>query len=204
MTADGAVAIMRSPLGATSSLRHVAVRGEGVEVAEIPFRAQVTVRLDPTPGAMAALAARHGIGLPMEPNRVAVVTPAGLRALWLGPDEWLIVNDDVAMAPADVEALVAGVVRPFGGSVVDVSAHRTQLELTGSGARNVLAAGCSVDLHPRVFAVGSCAQTLLARVDVIVERRPDDSFRVLVRTSFAGYLVDWLRDAMASDAGGGS
>lgn len=204
MTADAAAQVRRSPLGATSPARHVLARGDGVEVAEVPFRAQIDVRLEPSPQALAAIEARHGTGLPMEPNRVAAVTADGLRVLWLGPDEWLIVNDDVAMAPRDVEALVAEAVRPFDGSVVDVSAHRTQLELAGTGARDLLAAGCSVDLHPRVFAVGSCAQTLLARVDVILERTSDDAYRVFVRTSFARYLVDWLRDAMGTNTGGGS
>jgi heterotetrameric sarcosine oxidase gamma subunit len=35
--------------------------------------------------------------------------------------------------------------------VVDVSAQRTTLRLRGEHARDLLAGGCSLDLHPRVF-----------------------------------------------------
>ena len=109
------------------------------------------------------------------------------------------------MIPTVAAALgssLAGVVRPAGGSVVDVSAHRTVLELSGPEARDVLASGCSVDLHPRVFAVGDAAQAPLARVDVILTRSDVDAYRIFVRASFARYLADWLKDAMGVAEGG--
>jgi sarcosine oxidase gamma subunit len=36
-----------------------------------------------------------------------------------------------------------------------------------------------------------CAQTLLARIPVLLQER-GDATRVFVRSSFAGYLVTWL------------
>ena len=67
----------------------------------------------------------------------------------------------------------------------------------GRAARDLLARGCPLDLDPRSFAADQCAQTLLARVDVILFLMDDrDAFGVLVRASFARYLVDWLRDAI--------
>ena len=82
--------------------------------------------------------------------------------------------------------------------MVDVSANRTLLELEGPMAREVLMKGCSLDLHPRRFGPGRCAQTALARVQVILWQMTDEPcYRILVRCSFAPYLAAWLVDAMA-------
>ena len=51
--------------------------------------------------------------------------------------------------------------------------------------------------HPSVFPPGTCAQTLLARAQVILYRPDEHVFRLLVRPSFADYLCAWLTDAMA-------
>jgi sarcosine oxidase subunit gamma len=158
-----------------------AVRLGAVALRELPFAAQVNVRTaDPEP-----------LGLPHVPNTTAPF--GGSRALWLGPDEWLVVGPD-GNERAIEEALLAA-----GGdvSVVDLSANRTILELTGPRARDVLMQGCSLDLHRRAFGPGRCAQTLLARAQVILEATGDDAFRVFVRRSFARYLAGWLQDAIA-------
>jgi sarcosine oxidase subunit gamma len=77
-----------------------------------------------------------------------------------------------------------------------VSANRTTIELSGPHARDILEKGMPIDLHPRSFGPGHCAQTLLARAQVIV-RQVDakPTYHVLVRGSFAPYLADWLVDA---------
>ena len=144
------------------------------DVREIPFLTMVDVR---TTGDTLL-----GVPLPA-PNRVATAGPRAI--LWLGPDEYLVVAPD----GDDVAELT-------GESVVDVSANRTTIELSGPQARDVLEKGMSIDLHPRSFGPGHCAQTLLARAQVIlrqVDEKP--TYHVLVRGSFAPYLADWLVDA---------
>ena len=128
---------------------------------EVELHAQVSVRGEP----------------PVAPNTVVG------DAIWLGPDEWLVLGgreEDYAELPA----------------AVDVSANRVCLELSGDGAADVLARACAIDLHPSVFPPGRCAQTLVARAQVILWRT-EDAFRLLVRPSFADYLRAWLRDAGA-------
>ncbi len=82
------------------------------------------------------------------------------------------------------------------GAVVDVSAQRTVIELAGPAARELLAKGCSIDLHPRVFGPGQCAQTTLARAPVILLPRAENAYWVFVRASFAEYCAEFLLDAM--------
>jgi sarcosine oxidase subunit gamma len=141
----------------------------------------VDLRADP------ALAARLPFPLPQRPN--AWTAGGGREVLWLGPDEWLVVA-----APGTAAAVVAEVGQALAGlhhSVVDVSANRTVVELTGDGRLELLAEGCALDLHPRAWRPGHCAQTLLARVPVLLQER-DHATRVFVRSSYAAHLAGWL------------
>ena len=119
-------------------------------------------------------------GFPFEPNTTAVVD--GRTVLWLGPDEWLALGGR--------EEDYAGV-----SAAVDVSANRALFELAGEGAADVVASGCSVEVE-----TGHCAQTLLARAQVILFRPEADRWWILVRPSFAPYLRAWLDDALTSAA----
>lgn len=148
---------------------------------EIAFLAQVDVRVD---------AAATSIGLARETN--TWIVDGDRELLWLGPDDWLIVG------PAGTERMIIEEVeRALDGvhhSVVDVSSARAVLELSSEDRREMLSRGCALDLHPRSWRYGMCAQTLLARVPVILQQR-GGATRVFVRPSFSGYLVDWLLDA---------
>ncbi|MGY1624986.1 sarcosine oxidase subunit gamma [Geodermatophilus sp. SYSU D00965] len=161
-----------------------------VGIAAEPYVAMVDVRLGSVgPEASAAL----GVDLPTAPN---TWVPAGSgRAVWLGPDEWLLTS--TTEAPEELEARVRAAVLPLGGSATDVSAQRIGLRLTGARVRDVLAKGCSIDLHPRVAGRGSSAQTTLGQAGVVLLVLSDtgDDVVVLVRSSFAGYLAEWLLDA---------
>ena len=155
-----------------------------------PFVAMVDVRLD-TLGAEASAAL--GVDLPTAPN---TWVPSGTgRAVWLGPDEWLL--SSTTETSDELEAGVRAAALELGGSATDVSAQRIGLRLTGARVRDVLAKGCSIDLHPRVFGRGSSAQTVLGQAGVVLLALSDagDDYAVLVRSSFAGYLADWLLDA---------
>ena len=163
---------------------------DAVGITPEPFVAMVDVRLSPVgPEASAAL----GVDLPAAPN-TWVASGTG-RAVWLGPDEWLL--SSTTEVPEDLEARVRAAVLPLGGSATDVSAQRIGLRLTGARVRDVLAKGCSIDLHPRSFGRGSSAQTALGQAGIVLLALGDagDDYVVLVRSSFAGYLADWLLDA---------
>ena len=159
---------------------------------EVPFLAQVDLRVEPSEAADVGRVI--GFDLPMEPNTVA--GDERLAALWLGPDEWLIIGHDGEAAR--LEAVLRDSRSSPNEALVDVSATRTTLELRGSRGRELLEFGCPMDLPPRVFGPGRCAQTLLARANVLVWHvadEPEDTWRLLVRPSFAAYVAAWLADA---------
>lgn len=132
---------------------------------------------------------RDRLRVPFEPN--TFVTDGTQETLWLGPDEWLLVT-----APDGVHALMQRLRDALGEthhSVVDVTANRAVLDLTGGGRLAALAQGCSVDLSRRAWRTGKCAQTLLAAVPVILQER-DAGTRVFVRPSYLTHLMSWLAD----------
>ena len=168
----------------------------GVVLGECGLRGQTALRGDAGDPAFVD-AARQAIGSapPTEPNTVAgpADLAVGPRALWLGPDEWLVV-DGGGETLAALRAALDG----RHAAVVDVSDSRAVIALSGPRAREVLAKGCALDLHPRVFAPGRCAQTLLAKAHVILHQIDDaPSYEIYVHRSFADYLWTWLEDAAA-------
>lgn len=112
----------------------------------------------------------------------------GAEIVWTGPGRWLVLTAD------DREAELRRRVGAL-GSVADQSDGRVVLELRGPALREVLAKGVSIDLHPRVFAVGQAAATLAAHIPALLWRPDPDSFILAVPRSFAGSLAEWLMDS---------
>jgi sarcosine oxidase subunit gamma len=146
---------------------------------------QIGLRVAPGSAAAARVEALLGAPLPGP-------CLAANGILWLGPDEWLCVECGASEA-ALLEALDGE------GAAVELSANRLALAVSGPAARDLLAGCCSVDLHPRAFPPGTCVQTLVAGVPVILELMAEPAqFRLMVRPSFADHVEAWLRDGAAA------
>lgn len=124
--------------------------------------------------------------LPVTPN---TCTQGPHSVYWLGPDEWLVVSP----AGSGMEDGLGLIPQTFFSSVNRQSGGYMQMRLTGAAAGKVLAKGCTLDLHPAAFQIGQCAQTLLAKAGVLLSVTDDrPSFNLIVRRSFAEYVVLWL------------
>jgi sarcosine oxidase, subunit gamma len=173
-----------------------ATRGD-LLVREVPYLAQINFRADPNDAViMQRLASTLGFALPVVPN--TTTSHNDRRGLWLGPDEWLIVGRDGQQEILG-QALRDGLNGTV-GSIVDVSSNRTMLEVGGPKAREQLSHGVPIDLDARTFGRGRCAQTLLAKAQVVIERHHDGPFHLYVRSSFAHYAAEWLLDAGSASA----
>jgi sarcosine oxidase subunit gamma len=132
-----------------------------------------------------------GIDLPRQAFRTSAT---GARtASWLGPDEWLLKGpelENVLMEQQLTEAL-AGIAH----SLVDVSHRDAVLALSGVKAAAALNAGCPLDLHPSVFAVGTCTRTLLGKAQIVLWRTGPQRFHVQAARSFADYVWRFLEQA---------
>lgn len=132
---------------------------------------------------MAELPPRHG----------AAGVHGERAALWLGPDEWLLIaeGESADAIAASIETALAGV--PF--SLVDVSHRQVGLEVRGPAAARALSAGAPVDLRAKPFPVGMATRTLFDKAGIVLWRRAESEFRVEVARSFAPYLVAALAEA---------
>ncbi|WP_210583778.1 sarcosine oxidase subunit gamma [Streptomyces sp. GESEQ-35] len=193
------VRLRHSPLSHLEDrIRAATVTGaRAVALSERPFSTMVNLRVDPAGEAADRVEKALGTPLPRQCGRTTASGPH--TAVWLGPDEWLVLSrsDGTAVAAELTEALGGDP-----GSVVDVSANRTTLELTGPAARQVLEKGCPLDLHPRAFGPGRAVSTTVGPVAVLLWQVDDvPTYRLLPRSSFADYLARWLIDAMSEYRG---
>jgi sarcosine oxidase subunit gamma len=138
-----------------------------------------------TDGVMSVL----GQPLPTEPN---TFSEGDSRLYWLGPDEWQVV-----IGPENVQSRVKSLAAALAGQHVainDLSGGQVCLHLSGTNATLALTRGCTLDLHPTVLPVGHCAQSGLAKANVLIaciDAAP--VYEIIVRRSFAEYLLHWLR-----------
>lgn len=163
-----------------------------VRIAVLPPASQLNLRVDPARVSLDAV--REALGADLPGALSSVTTTTGRTIMWLGPDEWLVVDPARTHGlEQSLRAAVAG-----GGAVVEQSGQRTSILLQGDVAA-LLAKGTALDLHPAAFPEGAAVQAMLAQAVVIFLSRSADSSRVelIVRTSFAPYVADWLVDALA-------
>lgn len=167
---------------------------DAAAIVEEPFATMVELRVDPSGPGAAAVAGLLGVELPTTAS--TYTKSADTTVIWLGPDEWLVTG--TALTGPELEARLRETLSSHGGTAVDVSGQRTTLRLRGSHSRDVLGKGCAIDLHPSIFGAGAAVQTTLGQTGVIllaVDGGGAD-YRILVRSSFARYLADWLLDAV--------
>jgi sarcosine oxidase, subunit gamma len=131
-------------------------------------------------------------GLPFDAPEPNTATTWGDRdVLWLGPDEWLVVDGAETSSAIERELKVALAGRHR--SVIDLGANRIVFDLTDG--LDLLSSGCGLDLDPRRWRPGMCAQTLFGGAQVILHQLDERTTRVFVRPSFADYVVDRLTEA---------
>lgn len=120
---------------------------------------------------------------------------AGERAaLWLGPDEFLLLAPDGEGGA--IEAAIAEALGDTPYSLVDVSHRQTAINLSGVAAATLLALGCPLDLDASVFPVGTCTRTVFAKAEIVLWRRDEVQFHVDVWRSFAPYVWGLLGEAL--------
>lgn len=128
-----------------------------------------------------------GLALPTQP--CSTNDSSVLRIVWAGPDDWFIIGPK-----GQADALVGRLGEALAGqhhALTDVSCGYTVLHVSGTPVRDVLAQGCPLDLHPRVFARGASAGSHFFKASVWLWQTDDaPAYELLVRRSFAGYV--WL------------
>lgn len=163
-----------------------------LSVQDSPIACAILRLWRPAPATLEALSREFSVQWPTVPN-----TRVGNEGsiLWLAPAEWAIVGWPSAAVAERVARACSGTIH----HLADVSEGRIAFDLRGGRARDVLAKGCSLDLHPAVFNADACAQTLLGDLPVLIESCPPTAaaphYRVYCDISYRQWLQLWLQDA---------
>lgn len=166
---------------------------EKFTLRELPFLDLVNVRGELNdPAFVAAFERVVGCRPPSAPNTVA--RSAEYDVLWLGPDEWLVRSVGPVQAGV-LEAKLAEAVQGSYAAAVDVGSGNTVVEISGTCVRDVLARGCPLDLHPRMFKPGQCAQSHYFKASIVLVPTDKDVYEIVVRRSFADYFIRIMLDA---------
>lgn len=172
--------VRRSPLANRSALGDAA---SGLSLREKPGRDKHVLRLDPDHQSL--VREKSGLVLPLEACR-SEATEAG-TCLWLGPDEWLIVDAGEAVLTRLRDALGQSHFQ-----LAEVSDYYSVIEIAGPPARAVLSKLTPLDLDPRVFPTHAVAGSVFAKAGATIHYRDDISggpvFDLYIRWSMADYL----------------
>jgi sarcosine oxidase subunit gamma len=141
-------------------------------------------------GADVIAAASGALGLPSSASPCRAAVQGDWAALWLGPDERLLIGP--AARAEETIALLGSALTQRSHSLVEVSHRQVALEISGPQAAAALNCGCPLDLDISAFPVGMCTRTVLAKSEIVLWRTAEQTFRVEVSRSFASYVSKLL------------
>ena len=135
--------------------------------------------------------------LPTEAN--TSTTSDKLTAIWLSPDEWMIVSNELVNKDTNkyelYEILFNSISKTNLGAVIDVTDQFVQLELKGKNIYKIFSAGCPFNFNEFKEKKGSTTQTVLNHIDVILHHKEENVVNIFVRRSFAEHLWSWIEDS---------
>ncbi|MBZ9795050.1 sarcosine oxidase subunit gamma [Mesorhizobium sp. ES1-4] len=163
----------------------------GVKVEVLPPAERISLRAPEA--SVAALSKALGLTLPKTPKTSA--SKGGRTALWLGPDEWLVIDEAGKNPLADCAGVSAL------HSSVGISHRNIAISVVGPAAEAAINSGCPQDLSLEAFPVGAASRTVLGKAEIVLLRTADEAFRVECWRSFSDYVFTFLSEG-ARDAAG--
>ena len=135
--------------------------------------------------------------LPTEANTSS--SSSKLTSIWLSPDEWMIVSNDLIEKDTNKynleENLFNSISKTNLGAVIDVTDQFVMFELEGSKIYELFSSGSPFNFSEFREKKGSTTQTLLNNIDVIIHNKGENLVNLFVRRSFSEHLFSWINDS---------
>ena len=122
-----------------------------------------------------------------------------LTALWLSPDEWMIFSNEVShIGSNDYQTenlLNKSICKTNLGAVTDVTDQFVLINLKGDKIYELFETGSPFNFNDFRKKKGSVTQTILAKIDVIIQNESQNDVNLFVRRSFSQHLFSWMNDS---------
>ena len=162
----------RAPIGAVDTVRLGEIRLATLSI----LRGEADALAGPS---------REALSLELPRKACTAATQGEHSALWLGPDEWMLVSPD---GHGEIHAALDGMLEGTQHQRVAVSDHYTLIALEGARARDLLAKLVPLDTHPRALRPGDVPGTVLGAANTHVWCVDETGFRLTARRSYADYV----------------
>ena len=122
-----------------------------------------------------------------------------LTALWLSPDEWMIYSNKTMNENSNeyqIEKLLNKNISNLNlGAVTDVTDQFVLINLKGNKIYDLFQTGSPYNFNNFKNKKGSVTQTILAKIDVIIQNQNKNEVNLFVRRSFSQHLFSWMNDS---------
>ena len=165
----------------------------GILIQELPFIEKINLRFDPNNKEYISLCGKIlDIILPTQPNTYS--KNRDIKALWLGPDEWLVVNENENYLFPELENKFNN----FDIGITDVSENRTIIRIKGEKIYKLLSKFVTLDLDKNLSNESNCAQTLFVKIQTLIVRNNNvneiPEIDLFINRSHAEYIYDLIVD----------
>ena len=163
----------------------------GINVQELPFINKINIRINTNDNENIIKCEKliNAI-LPVQPN--TYVTNDNVKVIWLGPNEWLITNNQ------NLYKNLKNEIGDIQASVTDVSENRTVIRISGDQIFKLLSKFLVLDLEKNLPDESSCAQTLFVKVPVLLVRNNNEKqipeIDIFTNRSHANYIYNLIVD----------
>ena len=121
-----------------------------------------------------------------------------LTAIWLSPDEWMIVSNDIISEENNeyelYDILFNNISKKSLGAVTDVTDQLVLLELKGDKTYEIFSSSSPYNFNRFKEKKGSVTQTIMNNTDVIILNKADNITNMFVRRSYSQHMFDWIND----------
>ena len=155
-------------------------------------------------GAEARARAAPVWGVPFSSVACRALRQGSRATLWLGPDEFLLLDASGAVeglaghaSAAAGESVAVALERALAGvphALVACGHRQVALAVCGPHAATILNGACPLDLDSGAFPVGMCTRTVLAKADIMLWRTDESRFHLEVWRSFTDYVSALLHE----------
>ena len=122
-----------------------------------------------------------------------------LIALWLSPDEWMIYSNETSNSENndyEIENLLnKNITNTNLGAVINVTDQFVLINIKGDKVFDLFETGSPFNFNDFKNKKGAVIQTILAKIDAIIQNENKNEINLFVRRSFSQHLFSWMNDS---------